>query len=544
MVFRSSSNTVIDGLKISDVNGEYAAIVAAGFKNTSWKNCSIRGGSLSGAIVILNDCQFTTTPGIGWNGTSDYLTGNGFKWGRGSKHLIDGCKLFESRQMGLMVTGSDIVDIRGTLTFDNAESGIQTGQYSSAYPQESIICKHVVQTNCKSWGNYYDGFDHASVTSGANGPYFDKFLQVSNCESYGNRATGMFVQGNGLQINNNNFHDNGTHGLRVEDSSSVEVVWNKGINNGLLNGGYQFFITGSDAVVSDNEMSYNDALPDAHLINISLGKQNIVTSGITLNNAILTTYASPDVVIGEGVILKGEMLMADGVSLSVAGKRTSTLFPTPKAGITESRSLNSEGGAVAAWRHPYSGAYLRLLTGSITADVTTPMTLAYNRGINATNPTGYQDIVTLGGTGLSFYPTSFLLGIWAAGTPGTLAGGYRVSVNSIRPEVGNAGSLGETGYRFASCYLTSWNMSGTTLLPVSNNTNTIGSSSLRLTKGFFTDLDLTNPPVLSSGVLGVKVAVPASATATGTVGQWAADSGYIYICVSANTWVRAPLATW
>lgn len=45
--------------------------------------------------------------------------------------------------------------------------------------------------------------------------------------------------------------------------------------------------------------------------------------------------------------------------------------------------------------------------------------------------------------------------------------------------------------------------------------------------------------------VGVKVAVPAaSATATGTPGQWAADASWFYVCTAANTWVRAALATW
>lgn len=42
------------------------------------------------------------------------------------------------------------------------------------------------------------------------------------------------------------------------------------------------------------------------------------------------------------------------------------------------------------------------------------------------------------------------------------------------------------------------------------------------------------------------VSVPASATATGSVGQFSFDSNYIYQCTATNTWVRAPLtfATW
>jgi hypothetical protein len=38
------------------------------------------------------------------------------------------------------------------------------------------------------------------------------------------------------------------------------------------------------------------------------------------------------------------------------------------------------------------------------------------------------------------------------------------------------------------------------------------------------------------------VSAPASATASGVVGQVAIDTTYIYICTATNTWVRAPLA--
>lgn len=44
--------------------------------------------------------------------------------------------------------------------------------------------------------------------------------------------------------------------------------------------------------------------------------------------------------------------------------------------------------------------------------------------------------------------------------------------------------------------------------------------------------------------VGVKVAVPSSASATGVPGQWAADSNYIYVCTATNTWVRSAAATW
>jgi hypothetical protein len=41
-----------------------------------------------------------------------------------------------------------------------------------------------------------------------------------------------------------------------------------------------------------------------------------------------------------------------------------------------------------------------------------------------------------------------------------------------------------------------------------------------------------------------RVAVPASATAAGSIGQWSADESYLYICVATNAWRRVALTTW
>jgi len=40
------------------------------------------------------------------------------------------------------------------------------------------------------------------------------------------------------------------------------------------------------------------------------------------------------------------------------------------------------------------------------------------------------------------------------------------------------------------------------------------------------------------------VDAPASAADPGTPGQMAFDAGYLYVCVAADTWVRAAVATW
>lgn len=41
-----------------------------------------------------------------------------------------------------------------------------------------------------------------------------------------------------------------------------------------------------------------------------------------------------------------------------------------------------------------------------------------------------------------------------------------------------------------------------------------------------------------------SASAPASASATGTAGQIAYDSGFLYICTATNTWKRVAIATW
>ena len=44
--------------------------------------------------------------------------------------------------------------------------------------------------------------------------------------------------------------------------------------------------------------------------------------------------------------------------------------------------------------------------------------------------------------------------------------------------------------------------------------------------------------------VGVKVAVPATATSTGLLGQWAADSTHLYTCTATNVWRRVTHEAW
>jgi len=84
--------------------------------------------------------------------------------------------------------------------------------------------------------------------------------------------------------------------------------------------------------------------------------------------------------------------------------------------------------------------------------------------------------------------------------------------------------------------------------------NSTGSGFMHLGSFAGVTLGLSNGTVFLKAVAGGVTlsapliipagAPPASATATGVIGQWAWDSGFLYLCIATNTWKRAALSTW
>jgi hypothetical protein len=48
---------------------------------------------------------------------------------------------------------------------------------------------------------------------------------------------------------------------------------------------------------------------------------------------------------------------------------------------------------------------------------------------------------------------------------------------------------------------------------------------------------------VDSSLVSLRVAVPAHSANTCTAGVWATDGNYYYLCVAANSWMRAALST-
>jgi hypothetical protein len=86
------------------------------------------------------------------------------------------------------------------------------------------------------------------------------------------------------------------------------------------------------------------------------------------------------------------------------------------------------------------------------------------------------------------------------------------------------------------------------LFPVIDDPNGTPVNKKITVKNVFTNTPNTSVngtlTVSSDSVIVTTSQTPATAGATGTTGEIAWDSDYIYVCVATNTWKRVAIATW
>ena len=184
----------------------------------------------------------------------------------------------------------------------------------------------------------------------------------------------------------------------------------------------------------------------------------------------------------------------------------------------EDRSLSSrsfqfyvDGGALAFFNHNNS---------------TQPLTItdAGNVGIGVTVPAAKLHIESTGYTSALIRSST------------TTAGGLITLSNTVRSySLGARGDYGTGQFNIVD------ETSGTLRLTLSQAGNLlIGSSASDL--GFRLNVDGTAQATQFK--LSALNTAPASATATGVVGEIRIDASYIYICTATNTWKRSALTTW
>lgn len=75
----------------------------------------------------------------------------------------------------------------------------------------------------------------------------------------------------------------------------------------------------------------------------------------------------------------------------------------------------------------------------------------------------------------------------------------------------------------------------------------VGNIVRGVTAGSQINVDSTDPenPIVSLSITAPDiVTVPATASSTGSAGQIAFDSSYLYVCVATDTWLRTAITTW
>ena len=358
--------------------------------------------------------------------------------------------------MGLNITGTDGIYVSGCNFIDNAESGVKFGQYIVRDWTDTDICStNINVTDCLGAGQWYDGFDVQNAYGSGSTTYLDQHLTATNCRGVGNRRTGIVGQGGYNRFISCHTERNGSHGLIAKEGRQQLVDKCVSVGNGLVTGGVDLTIIGIGSIMQNCQAG--NAVSDAHqtvMINHQVGEQAgelyVGNYGKNVNNLVYNSgKVNFDTQIDVTRTLKATI--TDQVS-EVRGQKRGTLSLRPVARYVRGGRVDSEAGAMAAWEHPYSGAYLRFYTDDMSQLSSSPFVVSYNHGKNAANPNGYADNSGIGGVKVSYYPTSFRIDVYAAGAPTSSTGGASIGAGGISPTIDNQSALGATSLRWKQLY--------------------------------------------------------------------------------------------
>lgn len=131
---------------------------------------------------------------------------------------------------------------------------------------------------------------------------------------------------------------------------------------------------------------------------------------------------------------------------------------------------------------------------------------------------------------------------------GVYAGGFIANVDDV--SYPNAIGAGAAMHFNARNYTNNGALSNRYLFSFGNYTTTYvaitagGNLLINTTTNSGYKLDVNGSSRFNSISLSALNTAPASATATGTLGEIRIDASYIYVCTATNTWKRATLSTW
>jgi len=86
--------------------------------------------------------------------------------------------------------------------------------------------------------------------------------------------------------------------------------------------------------------------------------------------------------------------------------------------------------------------------------------------------------------------------------------------------------------------------SPSTLRPFTDGGVNLGDASFQYNNVYTTNIVASVGGTIAGNPIVSKVAVPATATSAGVLGQVAADANFLYVCTATNTWKRVAIAAW
>jgi hypothetical protein len=272
------------------------------------------------------------------------------------------------------------------------------------------------------------------------------------------------------------------------------------------------------------QLTPNNAEKIVHVRNSLSGSRSLILFQGTYN-------ASNDfeVPAGKDVVLKFDGGGTSATVTQVFANLLATAFTGPLTGnVTGNVTGNLTGNVTGD------------LTGNVTGDLTGNVTGNVTGNISSTGPSSFSSIDVNGGAidGTPIGANSPATGAFTSlSTTGTAA----IATADI-----NAGEIDGTNIGAntpATGAFTTLNATGTaTLATVDINAGAIDGTNIGASTpgtGVFSALTTSGDSVTIQ-----TTQTPASASATGTTGEIAWDSNYLYVCVASNTWKRVAIDTW
>jgi hypothetical protein len=174
-----------------------------------------------------------------------------------------------------------------------------------------------------------------------------------------------------------------------------------------------------------------------------------------------------------------------------------------------------------------------VLTIGANCSATSPCNVGF--GNNTYSIAGSAAATLTSGTGVAYIYIS---------SSGALTVGHAMTLTC---SAGCVAQSGVTAFPINSIPLFTWTASDGSW----NATGGLDRRAFLSTKTFTTGIGLIGSDVggqavlsIDTSLVGLQTTAPATSSSVCTVGSWAKDADFYYVCVSANTWKRAALSSW